>query len=161
MNVIMLDIDGVLNYFDCKARCGLYLGIEDDKVKLLKQIVDATDAKIVLSSTWRLGYDNAGHRLADHVSYMEKKLGRYGLEIYDATPHLGSRCRGKEINKWLEDHPEVENWVVLDDEWFPDYNTFGIYPHWVATYFYGFGLREDDVKIAISILEGNLIDDDA
>lgn len=49
--VIFLDVDGVLTHED-------YLnGVEEDldreKITFLKQIVEETDAKIVLSSTWR------------------------------------------------------------------------------------------------------------
>lgn len=165
MNVIMLDIDGVLNYFDCKARCGPYLGIEDDKVKLLKQIVDATDAKIVLSSTWRLGINNQGKHLENHIPYLKEKLGKYGLEIYDKTEYLGSRgdFRGKEINEWLTRHPEVDQWVVLDDEWFIDFNMYDIPRHLVQTWFYTIrgvgGLTEEGVEQAIKILQGELRDE--
>ena len=53
IKVIFLDIDGVLNCSTTKDLCEFYTGIEDKKVAILKQIVDATDAKIVLISTWR------------------------------------------------------------------------------------------------------------
>lgn len=156
--ILFLDIDGVLNFYEATARCGIYIGIEDEKVALLKKIVDATEAKIVLSSTWRLGIDNKGHRLEKHVPYLKKKLGKYGLEIYDKTPVCGknSNHRGQEINSWLKSHPEIKEWVVLDDEWFIDFNQYDIAPHLVQTYFYGSGLTEDDVEKAIKILNGEL-----
>lgn len=161
MNIkaIFLDVDqlheGVLNYYEATARCGIYIGIEDEKVALLKKIVEATGAKIVLSSTWRLGIDNKGHRLEEHIPYLKEKLGKYGLEIYDKTP-VCSNHRGREIDSWLKNHPEVEQWVVLDDEWFIDFNQYDIAPHLVQTYFYGSGLTEDDVEKAIKILNGEL-----
>ena len=54
MKIIFLDIDGVLNYRGCKSKSpsGCY-GIEQDKVKLLKNIVEQTNAKLVLTSTWK------------------------------------------------------------------------------------------------------------
>lgn len=39
MKVIFLDIDGVLNYKNSKSK------VEEEKVKLLKHIVDETNAK--------------------------------------------------------------------------------------------------------------------
>lgn len=47
MKIIFLDIDGVLNYENSKSK------VEEEKVKLLKEIVGRTDAEIVLSSDWR------------------------------------------------------------------------------------------------------------
>ena len=58
MNVIFLDVDGVLNNAYTTDRIKGYIGIDDNKVRLLKQIVDYFDAKIILSSTWRYDIDN-------------------------------------------------------------------------------------------------------
>lgn len=53
IKIIFLDVDGVLN---CRTTedvfCGS-VGIEDEKVSLLKQIVDSTKAVIVLVSSWK------------------------------------------------------------------------------------------------------------
>ena len=159
--IIFLDIDGVLNSHTTKDTCGFYIGIEDRKVKLLRDIVDATDAKIVLSSTWRIGLNNQGHRLENNMPYLKNKLAKFGLDIYGYTPEVGIHrdCRGQEINLWLKAHEqEVDQWVVLDDEWFPDFSTYGIYPHWVRTAFYGDGLTIDDVEDAIRVLNGELLE---
>ena len=41
MKIIFLDVDGVLNYRGCKARSATgCLGVDDGKVKLLRQIID-------------------------------------------------------------------------------------------------------------------------
>ena len=53
MKVIFLDIDGVLNTPSSESRCGEYIGIDDEKVKKLKKIVEKTKAEIVLISTWK------------------------------------------------------------------------------------------------------------
>lgn len=158
--IIFADVDGVLNHEDTPDRCGMYIGIADEKVELLKKIVDATDAKIVLSSTWRLGINNQGHRLEHHAEYLKEKLAKYGLEIYDKTEQLtrDGGCRGREINEWLSRHPEVEQWVVLDDEWFMDFGDYDIPRHLVRTCFYTVrgkgGLMEEDIEKAIKILNG-------
>lgn len=165
MKILFMDVDGVLNCENTPDRCGIYIGIEDDKVELLKQIIDATDAKIVLSSTWRLGFNNKGHRLEHHAEYLKDKLARYGLEIYDKTKDLSrhGELRGKEINEWLSRHPEVEQWVVLDDEWFTDFNMYDIGKHLVSTWFYTVrekgGLTKGSVEEAIRILQGEFEDE--
>ncbi len=64
MKIIFLDVDGVLNCHNTfkkqhekYIKTGIWeIEIELSKVKLLKQIVDNTNAKIVLSSTWRLSW---------------------------------------------------------------------------------------------------------
>lgn len=61
IKVIFLDIDGVCNGFSTKEKCdqgpgqqSRYItGVEPGKVALIKKIIDATGAKIVLSSSWR------------------------------------------------------------------------------------------------------------
>lgn len=62
MNVIFLDIDGVLNNRDTFIRRYkeylktkvLTLEIDEEKVELLKSIVEITGYNIVLSSSWRI-----------------------------------------------------------------------------------------------------------
>ena len=61
MRAIFLDIDGVLNCRTSRSychddECGLITGIDSDKVKRLAKTVEATNAKIVLSSDWRVGW---------------------------------------------------------------------------------------------------------
>ena len=55
MKVIFLDIDGVLNSraYDRKRNWNEQSDIDETRLTLVKEIVDATEAKIVLSSTWR------------------------------------------------------------------------------------------------------------
>lgn len=159
MKIIFLDIDGVLNSELTEEYFGIYVGIEDSKVELLKQIIDATGAKIVLSSTWRLGRSRFGRLLEGNREYLNEKLAKYGLEVFSQTEDLSrhGEQRGKEINDWLEKHDDVDGWLVLDDEFFWDFNTYGIMPHWINTYFYGDrgGLNPEDVDEAIAILNGD------
>ena len=55
MKIIFLDIDGVLNSkaYDSKRDWNKQTNIDETRLPLIKQIVEATDAKIVLTSTWR------------------------------------------------------------------------------------------------------------
>ncbi len=110
MKVIFLDVDGVLNYADCWFRPenknkGKFIW-DDDCIKRVNRIVKETGAKIVLSSDWRL-YDE----------YYDAVLNKMNIEgeIIDVTPSLMNLARGIEIQAWLDEHPEVTNFVILDD----------------------------------------------
>ena len=161
IKLIFLDIDGVLNNEFTPDRCDGFLGIEDRYVENLKKIVDSDkDVRIVLSSTWRLGYTRYGYKLEHHQEYLENKLSKQGLKIYDVTPEMtrSGESRGREINQWLEDHKylDVEQWVVLDDEYFYDFDTYNIIPHWISTnpFVSGGGLNNKKVEQAIRVLNG-------
>lgn len=107
MRVVFLDIDGVLNYAGFKKRAFGYYFVDDEKIKLLKEIVDKTDAKIVLSSTWRLerfpDCRDTAPRSYKLYHKLVRKLKDFDLEIYSHTPILPKGCRGKEIEQWLQD----------------------------------------------------------
>ena len=117
MDALFLDIDGVLNsdeYIDKVKKLsieGIESEIDVNKIKLLKRVVEETGAVVVLTSSWR--YTRKAQDLKDLLS-------RY--EIYvDSTPFINNK-RGLEIKKWLEDNPNVENYVILDDEIFDSYD---------------------------------------
>ena len=117
MKYLFLDIDGVMNsaadWFSTKL-------ISDKPFELLKKIIDETGAKIILSSSWRAGYERGTCDL------LKQRLAEYGLFIEDVTPQSGRR--GKEIQEWLTAHDYDENvdtFVILDDE---DFDILAIYP---------------------------------
>ena len=147
MNVIFLDVDGVLNNAHTTDRVESYIGIDDNKVILLKQVVDYFDAKIVLSSTWR-------HEVDNHIAkYLTGKLEKQGLKIYDITPNIGWYVRAKEIATWLADEHEysIENIIILDDEYFNWYE-YQLEQYWVPTEYYSEngGLTTDIVNDIIN-----------
>jgi hypothetical protein len=57
VKIVFLDIDGVLNHTACKVKAPSGFCFVDDKcIVRLKRIIEKTDAKVVLASTWRRGY---------------------------------------------------------------------------------------------------------
>ncbi len=61
MKIIFLDIDGVLNSRQYDAERGTAEGnIDVSRLLLLKQLIDQTGAKIVLTSSWRRHWDPVG-----------------------------------------------------------------------------------------------------
>ena len=77
------------------------------------------------------------------------------IKILDKTYEENSLERGKGIHTYLSNHPEISEWVVLDDQIFPDFRENDIYPHLVKTN-RKIGLTDKNVEEAINILNGNL-----
>ena len=155
MKVIFLDIDGVLNDKYCRARAPSGCkGAADAKLKLLREIVRQTDARLVLISSWKKYWKREETTDLDMI-YLMRKLKRFGLSIYDKTEESFWAKRGEGIHAWLSANEDVTAWVVLDDETFPDYEKYGIDKHLVKTKFFyekDAGLQEEHVEQAIAIL---------
>jgi hypothetical protein len=160
MKVIFLDIDGVLNCSTSKSfchddTCGIITGIDSDKVKRLARIVEQTGAKIVLSSDWKVGWEKYYiTNKPSHAKYLDNHLlKKGGLIIFDKTPNTnkGSWFRGEEILAYLRSHKDVENYVILDDTFFEDFDNKNIIDHLIITD-YKYGLTDENVKQAIEVL---------
>lgn len=130
IKIIFLDIDGVLAI---PSNNGGFWGLDLDRQLLLGEILDKTDAKIVLSSSWRK------HSLEDTISYMISQGFKYPDKIIGITIrayhyiekgiHL-SIPRGVEIKQWVDTNihsNNVKDWnrkklcvdwnyVILDDD---------------------------------------------
>lgn len=110
MKILFLDIDGVVNCSSTKERHRGFIGIDPEKAKMIQDILKRTETNVVLSSTWRL----------DALSRAEVK--EKVCPCIDVTPHMPipggvEACeRGKEIARWLSDHPEVTRYAILDDD---------------------------------------------
>ena len=103
--MIFLDIDGVI----CTSKTGKPI-IRDVLLEQLKRVVDACDAKVVLSSDWR----RSEHR----KEIAERKLAGKDIVCIGATPYAGqdASVRPKEIAAWLRVHGRnVTRWVAIDD----------------------------------------------
>lgn len=143
--IIFLDIDGVLNGYNFwntlgwDIICFLHLsqkckgwyrkltkptGVHKSKVKRLSKLVKETNAKIVVSSTWRVSiwkYLVSGETCSENVKYLVNLFKYYGIEVVGITPYSSSttKRREEEIKLWLSDNIDyVESFVVLDDEKF-------------------------------------------
>lgn len=132
--------------------CILYDEVEDRPLKLLKEIVEKTSAKIVVSSSWRIGCCKSaresifGSRLYDKL---KNRLKDYGMDIYDITPSLDlGTQRGDEIRKWLSNNP-VDNFIILDDD--SDMCEYTATENFIHTT-YKHGLTEELKDKAISVL---------
>lgn len=143
MKIIFLDIDGVLNYENSKSK------VEDEKVKLLKEIVDRTGAKIVLSSDWRCWLDKPD----EDIGLLLDRFRKYGLEIFSTTPITKHGYRGAEIYQWLNEWTgeTVERFIILDDNM-----DMKPYMDRLVQTDYKCGLCRKEVKMAVKMLGENL-----
>lgn len=157
MKVIFLDVDGVLNsmaWFDQNKEKTGYSEINPEKVELLKEIVENTDGKIVISSTWRQLAKTETEEEHHVYSYLVDTLRNYGIEIFSLTPYIGNN-RPKEIKAWIENQSEEIRFISLDDDFTEDdYRKYGIEDCLVKTSFYGKngGLQRKHVEQAIKLL---------
>ena len=157
---IFLDIDGVLNsmdWFKQNKHVKGYMEINPDKVRMLKEIVDCTGAKIILSSTWRSLATHDDKPEHEMYTYLKTSLEEFGLSISDQTPYI-QQNRPQEIKAWLENNiNEGDRYVSLDDDYsYEAYKQQGIEECLVKTSFYetNGGLRVEHVEKAIKILNG-------
>lgn len=154
MKVIFLDIDGVLNsrrYDASRDKNGL-TNIDETRLPLVKKIVDATLAKIVLSSTWREDWEKDPRLCRDDGVYINETFEKYGLQVYDKTPYLGLCAqRRDEVNKWLSDtDDDIESFVIIDDYRF---GWAELSDRLVKTNpNFGLGLEEEHAQKAVEIL---------
>ncbi|AFN37389.1 hypothetical protein pp2_156 [Vibrio phage phi-pp2] len=128
MKIIFLDIDGVLNnaleadeHKDVLLN-GEYQGIYSPRcVDRLNDLVEMTDARIVLTSVWRCGLS------IDEINTMLRAMG-VNAECIGKTDMLDHKYswafRGNEILKWIHDNEErigkrryeYRSYVILDDD---------------------------------------------
>ena len=137
MKVIFLDVDGVLNNATPEKMYGSASWPTFDRLNRLKAIVDATGAKIVLASQWRLWPSS--------YRFLKGFLNRVELNIYDTTLEI-DRDKNLEIKQYLDTH-NIKGYVILEDT---DLNE-DLVTHQIKTVM-GIGLQDEHVQKAIDIL---------
>lgn len=111
MKVLFLDIDGVLNSTrTAVAFDGYPHSFSPDDMRKFDPVAIALVRKIcahgvlvVMSSSWRISFapydfDNA-----------------LQLPVVDCTPIMNKQ-RGHEIQSWLDKHPDVTHYAIVDDD---------------------------------------------
>ena len=106
MKVLFLDIDGVLNTHKSVGRYGIDF-IDYILLKLIRRIVNETDCKIILSSSWRLDPKDR--------SIVDREFATEQLVIHDVTPYLSRLMRKDEINQYLANN-SVSKFAIIDDD---------------------------------------------
>ena len=117
---MLISADGVLNTNKTQRRlncCSEFTFVDTRKVLRLRDIVERTGAKLVLSSTWRLGaMPDAFYLEREALRELVAEFKRVRCPLwFDVTPSLPRAKRWQEINAWLLLHPEVDEYIILDD----------------------------------------------
>lgn len=134
MKVIFVDADGCMiddGWADRRFAEEGYDPYDYDEfnprsLRLLARLKEETKAEVVFSSSWRL----------DELSFINAKVQfeEVGIQLYGYTTldwHTG-QTRSDEIALFLTQHPEIENYVILDDV---DITNEVLRAHWVKTTF--------------------------
>lgn len=106
MKIIFLDIDGVIT----SARSG-WMNMDIYAVNFMIWLCEQLDMKIVISSTWRY---NTNREFWNTI-FMKKNIHddyRTPSTPYDEDVPR----RGGEIKAWLDNHPEVTEYLIIDDD---------------------------------------------
>jgi hypothetical protein len=125
MKVIFLDIDGVLNSEEFACWCrefpdfvkkGGSNWVDPNAVKMITSLCEECDVKLVISSSRRM-FD-VKSTIACFKHYRDlTSLCKY---IVGVTPRNSDdriwESRGEEIQQYLNEHPEIENYVIVDDD---------------------------------------------
>lgn len=159
--LIFLDIDGVLNSLEfmygpnSSWTSDKTTQIDPNGVELLNQLIDATQAEVVLSSTWRIL----------HYDILKTILNDMGCKanIIDKTPttHYKAKkfrhCqRGCQIQEWLDNHKDIfdiekgDKFIILDDG-----NDMGHLTNHLVLTFLSVGLTKKNVEDSIERLNKN------
>ncbi len=139
--IIFLDFDGVLNtnqwIWDHSERG--FEHIDPERVTFLNQLVDRSDALVVVSSAWRILYP---------LNELREGLAAKGFtgEIVSTTDNNGS-VRGFQIQRWRETHNHTGPFVILDDS-----SDMAHLMPWLVKTSADHGLTGYEVKQALHIL---------
>ena len=124
MVVIFLDFDGVITSAESIAeafrrrRAGEIPNKDWNKYQIdpelannVRKLQEHLGAKIVISSTWR-----KLDTLPVLREYLKERGGIDPESVIDITPNRNDGSRGREIKDWLDAHPEVTSFKILDDD---------------------------------------------
>ena len=113
MQIIFLDVDGVLNIMSPSYNTAAYrpdgsvVWMDVHLIQRLNYLIEKTGAEVVISSSWRLD-------MKDLKLQLEANSFKHWDKVQGETPYFG--FRGDEIQRYLDEHPEIDGYVVLEDE---------------------------------------------
>lgn len=117
--IIFLDIDGVLtSYLDMHWIDDKGPRFVESAVYALNKLIEFTNSDICISSAWRKG---------KNIEMLQDIMDSRGVncKVIGKTNSLDTR--GNEILKWLDDNPEYEEYIIIDDEMSDIINTIPYY----------------------------------
>ena len=122
MNVIFLDFDGVLETIHYDS-----LDDVERRIKILAEICKEYDCKIVIEASAKEAIDEETLEVAEGswVNNIFKLFKKYKIECIGRTPSVEMKTgqdsyisiwKEDEIIKYLQEHPEIEHYCIIDDD---------------------------------------------
>lgn len=105
MNIIFLDIDGVIN---------LDLGWCSESIIVLNEIIDHTEAKIVISSDWKYEYSISTLRNIFLNQEIKGEIIGFTSDVYIANIQKLAENRVLEIKEYIKEN-DIDNYIAIDD----------------------------------------------
>lgn len=140
MNIIFLDIDGVLNVVgDTKL---INKTFEYDKLMRLIKLSNETNSKIIITSDRRI--------FIDERIMIDDIFNSYNMNYDYLSIKRTHRKRSDEILYYLSNNPNITNYVILDDNDLGYSDNSILSSHFVDCYKNGFG--EEEFKKGIELL---------
>lgn len=157
--VIFLDVDGVLNSLPYSERMADSKNAElnPENIENLAKIQHSTNADIILCSTWKQCDTPDIPECYEIYTMLTNSLAKHNMTIKDKTTDVNGH-RPTEIKSWLDKHPDVTHYVILDDDYTPDdYKTVSLDKHLVQTKYFCLkesegGIQPEHIIKAIDIL---------
>lgn len=109
MKVIFLDFNGVLDTYENMNI------VDPDNLAILKEVIEETGAKLVVSSSIKNTYFYSGHHNRV-MEYLIDVLTENNIEIYGITPWLEKR--EMEIIEYLKSNPDISEYCIIDDDYY-------------------------------------------
>jgi len=134
--IVFLDVDGVLHPYHAR-KSKLF---RKDCMLRLKKIIEATEAAIVLSTSWR--------RTPQGQAAVNEQLRKHAIPAAIGITRIrhNEYLRHEEILHWISQHPSTSHWVALDDLPMPQ-----LREHYIQTN-PDVGLTDSNVQQAIQVL---------
>ena len=89
MKIIFLDVDGVINNRKF-LRSAPEVCVDHKNMILLKELVDKSNATIVMSSGWRLWFDDDMNPVDGDSHMLDRCFKQYGIEVKYKTPDFST-----------------------------------------------------------------------
>lgn len=150
MKILFLDCDGVINHNAWYKSQAYYENdfldpdIDPKVIERLNKLTNSKGVKVVISSNWKVD------------SYCISRLKLAGLDnVIDVTPtylfnvSIENYCRGIEIKAYVDLHPEIDKYLIIDDmnDFFDEQQRYFLHID------YQVGFTEDDLNYCLKYFE--------
>jgi hypothetical protein len=148
MKILFIDFDGVIVH--SKYEHGR--DVDPACLARVRRICKESGAQVVIHSTWV--YLHTPEELKGYVSGLAEHLHPDFVAKLSAGRGLDAG-KIEAIQEWLDAHPRVEYYAILEDEMIGDMKKYPIV--WIPGGFYRQGIQHHHATIAVRVLNGEMV----